>query len=85
VTGAAALKIRGASSNLITTDHVVGELWRLLRAGQISRKRPDQDFSPIDCASFAVMKRPVIDAGFAFDVRFRRRGLSRRKEFWSVP
>jgi predicted nucleic acid-binding protein len=58
-----------------------------VHARTIARDWPDQDFSVVDCTSFAAMERLKIEESFAFDVHFRlyRYGRSRRKAFRVVP
>jgi predicted nucleic acid-binding protein len=57
------------------------------RARRIARDWPDQDFSIVDCTSFAVMERLRIKEALAFDVHFRiyRWGPSREKAFRVLP
>ncbi len=59
----------------------------LARAREIAREWPDQDFSLVDCASFALMERLHIEEAFAFDSHFRvfRFGPGRRQAFSVVP
>jgi predicted nucleic acid-binding protein len=59
----------------------------LIRAREIAREWPDQDFSLIDCTSFAAMERLGLEEAFAFDSHFRtyRFGPSRDKAFQVVP
>ena len=56
-------------------------------ARRIAQEWPDQDFSIVDCTSFAVMERLRIEEAFAFDAHFRlyRWGPARRKAFRVVP
>lgn len=55
----------------------------LIRARAIARAWKDQDFSLVDCTSFALMERHRIDEGLAFDEHFRiyRYGPGRRRAF----
>ena len=55
----------------------------LARAREIARDWADQDFSLVDCASFALMERLGIAEAFAFDSHFRvfRFGPARRCVF----
>ena len=57
------------------------------RAREIARDWPDQDFSLVDCVSFAVMERLRIEEAFAFDSHFQlfRFGPERRRAFTVVP
>ena len=59
----------------------------LTRARTISRSWSDQDFSLVDCTSFAVMERLGIMEAFACDDHFRvyRFGRGRRGAFRVVP
>ncbi len=58
-----------------------------IRARQIALAWPDQDFSIIDCTSFASMERLGIHEAFTFDAHFRlyRYGRARRSAFRIVP
>jgi len=55
----------------------------LANARAIASSWPDQDFSLIDCTSFALMERLRLDEALAFDKHFRvyRYGSSRRRAF----
>jgi len=57
------------------------------RARQIARDWPDQDFSLVDCTSFALLERLGMDEAFAFDSHFRlyRWGPQRRRALRVVP
>jgi uncharacterized protein len=57
------------------------------RARRIARDWPDQDFSLVDCTSFAAMERREIDEAFAYDRHFRvyRFGRGRRRAFRVLP
>jgi predicted nucleic acid-binding protein len=59
----------------------------LTRAREIARVWADQDFSLVDCTSFAVMERRKIAEAFAFDSHFRvfRLGADRKRAFRVVP
>jgi predicted nucleic acid-binding protein len=59
----------------------------LARARTIARDWADQDFSLVDCTSFALMERFAIVEAFAFDAHFRvfRHGPGRRRSFTVVP
>jgi predicted nucleic acid-binding protein len=59
----------------------------LARARTIAREWADQDFSLVDCTSFALMERLAIVEAFAFDSHFRvfRHGPGRRRSFTVVP
>jgi predicted nucleic acid-binding protein len=59
----------------------------LARAREIARDGIDQDFSLVDCTSFALMERLGIAEAFAFDEHFRvfRYGPARRRAFSVVP
>lgn len=59
----------------------------LARAREIARDWTDQDFSLVDCASFALMERLGLVEAFAFDSHFRvfRYGAERRHAFSLVP
>lgn len=55
----------------------------LARARTIASSWPDQDFSLIDCTSFALMERLRLDEALAFDNHFRvyRYGPRRERAF----
>ena len=55
----------------------------LSSARAIASSWPDQDFSLIDCTSFALMERLRLDEALAFDRHFRvyRYGLRRERAF----
>lgn len=55
----------------------------LANARMIAASWPDQDFSLIDCTSFALMERLRLDEAMAFDNHFRvyRYGLRRQRAF----
>lgn len=55
----------------------------LANARTIASSWPDQDFSLIDCTSFALMERLRLDEALAFDSHFRiyRYGLHRQRAF----
>jgi predicted nucleic acid-binding protein len=59
----------------------------LARARTIAEAWPDQDFSLVDCTSFAVLERLGIDRAFAFDAHFRvvRFGPRRERALTLVP
>jgi uncharacterized protein len=59
----------------------------LARAREIARDWADQDFSLVDCTSFALMERLDVVHAFAFDAHFRvfRYGPERRRAFSIVP
>jgi len=59
----------------------------LARARQIARSWPDQEFSLVDCTSFAVMEARGIGEALAFDAHFRlyRYGVRRRQAFRVLP
>ena len=40
------------------------------RAWEISQRYPDQDFSLVDCLTFAIMERYGVEAAFTFDRHF---------------
>lgn len=50
------------------------------RAREIAAGWPDQDFSLIDCTSFAVLERLGLDRAFAFDAHFRAVRLGPRRD-----
>ena len=55
----------------------------LASARTIAKAWPDQDFSLIDCTSFALMERLRLDEALAFDSHFRvyRYGMRRERAF----
>jgi predicted nucleic acid-binding protein len=59
----------------------------LARARAIVREWPDQDFSLVDCTSFAIMERLGLREAFAFDEHFRvfRTGPRRRQAWLVIP
>ena len=59
----------------------------LIRGRAIAEEWSDQDFSLVDCTSFALMERLSIDQAFAFDAHFRifRAGSRRQRAFRVVP
>ncbi len=59
----------------------------LQRARKIAAAWSDQDFSLVDCTSFALLERLRIREAFAFDAHFRvyRFGRDRRDSFRIVP
>jgi predicted nucleic acid-binding protein len=59
----------------------------LVNARAIARAWPDQDFSLVDCTSFAVMEGRGLEEALAFDAHFRvyRYGEARRRAFRVVP
>ena len=59
----------------------------LVRAHGIARAWPDQDFSLVDCSSFAVMEARRIEHALSFDVHFRiyRFGERRKRSFRVLP
>lgn len=54
---------------------------------RIAQAYPDQDFSFVDCATFAIMERLGIGEAFAFDAHFLvyRFGPGRRAGFHRLP
>lgn len=52
----------------------------LANARAIAASWPDQDFSLIDCTSFALMERLKLDEALAFDSHFRVYRYGRRRE-----
>lgn len=50
------------------------------RARDIAGVWPDQDFSLVDCTSFAVLERLGLDRAFAFDSHFRVFRLGPRRD-----
>ena len=59
----------------------------LSKARSIASSWPDQDFSLIDCTSFALMERLRLAEALAFDRHFQvyRYGLRRQRAFRLVP
>jgi len=59
----------------------------LAGAREIARDWPDQDFSLVDCTSFALMERLRLVQAFAFDAHFRvfRYGPEGRRAFSVIP
>jgi predicted nucleic acid-binding protein len=68
-------------SGIITMHGVSSE--NLAGARAIAGAWPDQDFSPIDCTSFALMEPLRLDEALAFDNHFRvyRYGARRQRAF----
>jgi uncharacterized protein len=67
---------------------VVGVTAQDVRRGrEIAREWPDQSFSIVDCTSFAIIERLVIDRVLAFDAPFRiiRLGPRRHRALQIVP
>ena len=54
---------------------------------EVARNWPDQDFSLVECTSFALMEGRGIEEALAFDAHFRiyRYGEGRRRAFRIVP
>jgi predicted nucleic acid-binding protein len=75
---AAAMRFWEAMERGLVTLMGVGaqDLWR---GHQIAREWPDQDFSVVDCTSFAIMERLGIERALAFDRHFRVIRLGRRR------
>lgn len=69
------------SSGVVRTYAVTSE--DLIRARAIAQAWNDQDFSLVDCTSFALLERLEIEDVLAFDAHFRayRFGPSRRRAF----
>jgi predicted nucleic acid-binding protein len=57
------------------------------RGREIARRWPDQDFTLVDCTSFAVLERLRILEAFSFDAHFRiyRHGPGRKRGFRVLP
>jgi uncharacterized protein len=72
-------------SDVVKTYGVKSE--DLSNARSIASSWPDQDFSLIDCTSFALMERLRLDEALAFDRHFRvyRYGSRRQRAFRLVP
>jgi predicted nucleic acid-binding protein len=70
---------------LVRVHGVTSENFR--HARRIVEAWPDQDFSLVDCTSFAAMEALGIDTAFAFDRHFRvyRYGSGRRRAIDVVP
>ena len=68
-------------SNVVKTYGVTSK--DVTNARAISSAWPDQNFSLIDCTSFALMERLRLDEALAFDSHFRvyRYGLRRERAF----
>jgi predicted nucleic acid-binding protein len=68
-------------SDVVTTYGVTSR--DLANARAIAAAWPDQDFSLIDCTSFALMERLRLDEALAFDAHFRiyRFGPQRQRAF----
>lgn len=78
----AAMKFWDAmQSDVVRTFGVTSE--DLAKARTIASAWPDQDFSLIDCTSFALMERQRIEEALAFDAHFRlyRYGVRRQRAF----
>lgn len=74
--------LRETKIPVLTPDPVDLEAgWRTAQA------YPDQDFSFVDCATFAIMERLGISDAFAFDAHFLvyRFGPGRRSRFRRLP
>lgn len=56
------------ADGLLAVCHLTEDLWE--EAVNLFFKYRDQDFSLVDCASFAFMRREGIDTAFAFDHHF---------------
>lgn len=56
-------------------------------AWRIAQRYPDQDFSFVDCTTFALMERHGIQDAFAFDAHFLvyRYGLRNERSFRRLP
>jgi len=75
----AAMKFWDAmQSDVVKTYGVTSRDLSLARA--IASSWPDQDFSLIDCTSFALMERLRLDEALAFDSHFRVYRYGRRRE-----
>ncbi|MBI1923862.1 PIN domain-containing protein [Candidatus Poribacteria bacterium] len=59
----------------------------LQRAWEIAAQYNDQDFSLVDCTTFALMERYSIQNVFCFDAHFTyyRFGMDRKKRFTTFP
>jgi len=74
--------IRNAQIPVICSQPVdIEAAWRIIRAF------PDQDFSFVDCTTFAVMERSGIHEAFAFDSQFLvyRFGVRKQQSFRRLP
>ena len=72
-------------TGVVTILGVISEdLWR---GRAIAVDWPDQDFSIVDCTSFALIERLDIEHAFAFDRHFRaiRLGARRRRALTLLP
>jgi len=78
----AALRFWDAMQSDVVRTYGVTSL-DLLNARAIAASWPDQDFSLIDCTSFALMERLGLDEALAFDSHFRvyRYGARRERAF----
>ena len=68
------------ASRATTRIDIIGVTARdLLRGHRIAREWADQDFSIVECTSFAIMERLGIERAFAFDAHFRVVRLGSRR------